>query len=968
MNMNYKKFDALPEPLRLVSDRYLERLKEKAAKPVAEQLSDIEYDRLRLLLGLSDFIAETLISHPEWLTDCLQISNARNDIAQSKDNDSVVDKEILRRQLNEVTEEAHLHSTLRQYRNRRMMQIAAYDLLNEQQIEDSLTQVSQLADALIMEGYHWLYRWFCKKYSKPQGPLGEQNLLIIGMGKLGGGELNFSSDIDLIFVYPKKGEITYRKKNMEHQQFFIKLAQKLIAALHQTTIDGQVFRVDMRLRPFGDSGPLVTSFAALEDYYQEQGREWERYAMVKGRVLNQDDPYASELQQILQPFVFRRYIDYSVLDSLRKMKQMIRQEVRRRHLHNNIKLGSGGIREIEFILQCIQLTRGGKDKDVQEKNVLKLMGILHQGDIFPEKELQQLKQNYLYFRKVEHCLQQFSDQQTQELPGTEEGQLRLCHVMQKDDFHACLEDIKQRTHFVSNEFENLIGDAPKETLEEAYALNDFWLLDLTEEEAVPLIREVYDTEGTRDVTKLLMQFKTEFKRKPIGVRGKESLDHLIPLLFKACLAYQALTILEMEQLLHRVMNVIKSILRRTAYLELLLENRPAMLNLIQLCSMSDWVAQQLARFPLLLDELLNPAALNNPTPVEQYPDLLRQQLLRIPEEDLEQQMESLRQFKLSHQLRIAAADLFGALPVMKVSDHLTWLAETLIQESVNSAWRQMIEKYGYPKDASDEDTLFMVVGYGKLGGLELGYSSDLDLVFLHDCNSNADTSGPKHIESRQFYAKLAQRIMHLFNTKTSSGELYEIDLRLRPSGNSGLLVSLIDSFKEYQTNEAWTWEHQALVRSRVIYGSHSLREKFDEIRKELLCQPRDKHALRDEVVEMRDKMRQHLDKSHADKIDLKQGRGAMTDIEFLTQYWTLRHANENPGVVTWSDNVRIIETLVSESLISEHWSEPLTSAYLKIRNLSHRKALEGTPNLLNDSELQTERQNIVKIWQAVFEE
>lgn len=970
-------FGDLPPALQDRGLHHLQRLSERVSFDIQQTLSSQQYQTLQIVCSLSDFVAETLIKHPNWIEDCLSPPG------------EVADKYQINEQLKEVTDEACLHQTLRLYRHKRMVQIAITDLLSQQPIESSLKTVSQLADALIMQCYKWLYKQLCSKYATPQalvdGEIRQMNMLIIGMGKLGGNELNFSSDIDLIFVYPEKGEIRYRNKTMEHQQFFTKLAQKLISALHQTTVDGQVFRVDMRLRPFGDSGPLVASLAAIEDYYQSQGREWERYAMVKGRVLNEQDPWCHELQQILQPFVYRRYIDFGAMESLRKMKQLIRQEVRRRQLHNNIKLGSGGIREIEFILQSMQLTRGGKDKELQEKNVLKLIELINDktstGKHIPiSTDLNRLKVQYLFLRKVEHCLQQFSDEQTQELPDKELDQQRLTVVMGYSDYPTFVKDLKRRLAIVSKEFENVIGETARDSHETCAELQDFWLLPLEPEEAFSLVEEFFKRSDSqeqyeRDIAQLLWDYKTELSTRPIGTRGKESLDSLMPGLMQDCLE-AAHSKNEVQKnnaphnktinLLHRVMAVIKAVLRRTAYLELLLENKAARANLIRLCAMSDWVAQQIAKFPLLLDELLNPEGLTNPTPVAQYSDLLRQQLLRIPEEDLEQQMEALRQFKLSHQLRIAAADLFGSLPVMKVSDHLTYLAETIIQEVVTSAWHQMIEKYGYPDCAKDDDNRFLVVAYGKLGGIELGYSSDLDLVFLHDCHSAGDTSGPKHIDSRQFYAKLAQRIMHLFNTKTSSGELYDVDLRLRPSGNSGLLVSSIDAFYEYQRDSAWTWEHQALVRSRAVCGNKRLRQKFEKIRADILCKQRETAVLKAEVVEMRKKMRQHLDRSTGGQVDAKQGPGAITDIEFITQFWTLSLAHAYPDVTRWSDNVRLIDTMVAGGLIASSWGENLKDAYLKIRNLSHQKALQGTPNLMLQNELEKERKQVQAIWNEVL--
>lgn len=952
--MTLQTSNSLPAELTKVAQLHWQGFIERNGDSWLQTLTPENSDRLQRAFALSDYVAEQLQSHPDWIEACL-----------SPQSPGSV-KQRLREQLDNASDEARFHKILRDFRNQQMVSIAINDLLNEQIIEDSLAQVSALADALIVGAYDWLYQHFCSKYATPQEAGQALPMLIIGMGKLGGEELNFSSDIDLIFAYPCNGELQYRNKSMEYQQFFIRLAQKLIAALNQTTVDGQVFRVDMRLRPFGESGPLVASFAALEDYYQQQGREWERYAMVKGRILNPASDFSDELQSILRPFVYRRYIDYSVLESLRKMKQLIRQEVRRRNLTNNIKLGSGGIREIEFIVQCIQLTRGGRDPLLQQKRLLTLLNTFETQQILSAEDVNELRQAYLFLRKAEHCLQQFNDEQTQELPECETDFLRLIQVMGHKDKQGFMTELEHTFAMVSAQFDELIGDSPEEESEIDTPLNDFWHLDLSEDEALQLLEEVTDISDAHKMYQQLQSYKKEFAKKPIGARGRESLDKLVPRILNACLSFYTKSDADNAVLIERVFQVISAILKRTAYLELLLENEGAMMQLIRLCSKSEWVSEQLARFPLLLDELLNPQALYNPTPLAHYPDLLRQSLLRIPEEDLEQQMEALRQFKLSHQLRIAAADIQDTLPVMKVSDHLTCLAETIIAEVINSAWHQMTEKYGYPVGADDEDKQFLVVGYGKLGGIELGYSSDLDLVFLHGCTSAADTSGPKAIDSRQFYAKLAQRIMHLFNTKTGSGELYEVDLRLRPSGNSGLLVAQIESFLSYQQEEAWTWEHQALVRSRAIAGSDALRHRFNEIRQQVLCSHRDSNTLQSDVVAMRQKMRNHLDKSTDNKIDLKQAAGTIADIEFLTQYWSLLHGQRVPEVVTWSDNVRIIEALKQYQLINEQWCQQLIDAYLAFRNLSHQKALDGDENLMIKGELESHRTAVIQIWRQVF--
>ncbi|UAA37665.1 bifunctional [glutamate--ammonia ligase]-adenylyl-L-tyrosine phosphorylase/[glutamate--ammonia-ligase] adenylyltransferase [Paraneptunicella aestuarii] len=944
----------MQEIINKTSEQYWHKLTEVAELSQFDIQSQYEIKRT---LGLSDFIAEQVIRHPEWLELALLPSPELTSKAAYQAS--------LIEQLNRTSSETEAQSIIRRFRHRHMVHIAWLDLNNKQDIKTSLQQVSDLADAIIVATYHWLYTLMSEKYGTPQGEHGDQPLLIIAMGKLGGRELNFSSDIDLIFTYPEVGETSGGRKPLENQTFFTRLGQKLITALNQTTVDGQAFRVDMRLRPFGDSGPLVTHFAALEDYYQEQGREWERYAMVKARVLNDETPYADNLNTILKPFVFRRYIDFGVIDSLRQMKQLIQQEVRRRKLNNNIKLGKGGIREVEFIVQCFQLIRGGRETELQGKSLLQTLKQIGTNNILPADIAEQLETEYLYLRKIEHCLQQFADKQTQDLPLEALNQQRLAEVMGKTDFFELLQQIDQCMAFIGEQFEQIIGDSEEDEDDSSLnQLKDLWTLELAKEEATELLQGLLPESQQETCIELVQSFQQDVAKKPIGTRGADTLDKLIPALLLQVIEHAPEKI---SDLLPRVFNVVNAILQRTAYLELLVENKGALNQLVKLCDASLWIAQQIQQFPILLDELLDPSSLYNPTPTSQFAAMLRQTLLRVPQDDLELQMETLRQFKLSQQLRIAAADVTGVLPVMKVSDHLTALAETIIAETVQMAWQQMTERYGYPDGASDENKLFAIVAYGKLGGIELGYGSDLDLVFLHQCDSNADTNGKKSIESRQFYIKLTQRIVHIFTTKTMSGDLYEVDMRLRPSGNSGLLVSHINAFEQYQHEEAWTWEHQALVRSRFIYGDTELQKRFLSIRSKILRKPRTLPELQKDITEMREKMRQHLNKGNVGQFDLKQDIGGIADIEFLVQYWVLAHSHQHAELVQWSDNVRILAQLAELNIISQAQQAILNDSYLAYRNFGHRLALESLSALDNSQQFQQQRSEVETIWKSTFQ-
>ncbi|MDF2180040.1 bifunctional [glutamate--ammonia ligase]-adenylyl-L-tyrosine phosphorylase/[glutamate--ammonia-ligase] adenylyltransferase [Aliiglaciecola sp. CAU 1673] len=937
------------------ADHYWHQLQDKLGEDVISNWPEARQNALKSKFGLSDFIAKSCLQSP----DMIERLFSEGPATCMPDYDAGLG-EVLKA----VEDETGLLKSLRLFRRYHMLRLAWLDLGNQLAIEDSLVQVSTMARAIISRTCQWWYEQLAQRYGYPMEDGKPQPLLVLGMGKLGGGELNFSSDIDLIFCYPTPGDTQGGKKTIENQQFFTKLGQKLIAALNQITADGQVFRVDMRLRPFGESGPLVVHFDALEDYYQEQGREWERYAMVKASVVNPQSDYTDRLQAILKPFVYRRYIDYSAIEALRNMKRLIAQEIRRRQLTDNIKLGAGGIREVEFIVQTFQLIRGGREPSLQNTSLLQVLSAIVERGFLPAEEAKVLRESYLYLRKVEHCLQQFADEQTQQLPDSPLNQARLATVMGFDSFAGFRIELERHMAAIHQQFQELIGEEAEQASEQDVSdLQDLWALPLSDEEAVTLLRKRWDEQHTGPFWRVLSEFASDMHHRSMGKRGKDTLDKLMPWVLLAALEDK----FQPHLVLERLTSVLKAVSRRTTYLELLLENPGALSQLVKLCSASLWISKQIESFPILLDELLNPQQLYQLTSLDNYADELRQAMLRIPEEDLEAQMEALRQFKLSQQLKIAAADITGVLPVMRVSDHLTFLAEALISQVVLDAWQQMTQRYGLPKGLSEDSLGFAVIAYGKLGGLELGYGSDLDLVFLHNCDTDEETEGGKPIESRQFYLKLAQRIMHLFNTKTSSGDLYETDLRLRPSGNSGLLVCHIEAFARYQKEEAWTWEHQALCRSRFVFGDDKMQARFEQIRKDILCQPRERKNLAEDVRTMREKMRTHLS-SAKEGFDLKQDPGGIADIEFLVQFWVLAFGAQFPALCQWSDNVRILESLEKAGVISAQWASLLKEAYLSFRNAGHHLVLEGKPPEDGSDRFDSLREKVIAIWNAVLVE
>lgn len=935
------------------------RLLEKLDANQIGEISSIK-DKIIEAFGISDFIGNTFIQNPEILLKILREKQL------DKEDRLSSYKEELKAILQGVTDDNSLKSALRKFRKEKMAVIAWRDIFGLASIHETFAHLSDLAEFIIVEVLDHLYIKNCQLYGTPTSSDGKpQRMLVIGMGKLGGRELNFSSDIDLIFCYQSRGETVGARRSIDNQVFFTRLGQQLIQTLDQKTQDGQVYRVDMRLRPFGDSGPLVSSFAALEDYYLKHGRSWERYAMVKGRILGKETTESIELSNMLRPFVFRRYLDFSAIESLRKMKSMIEAEVRRRQLHNNFKLGQGGIREVEFIAQVFQLMRGGRMVNLQEKHLLTVLETLKSTNCIDQCSYEFLSSSYIFLRKTENILQELNDEQTQTLPDIKLDQERLATVLgfeTYEEFTDYLHDLMQKIH---QEFSMIISDPETDTKEEDPVFLDLWLLQLSREEIKKIVETNFKDSGSfNDITEQIVLFKEECSAKAIGPKGREILNKLIPNLFSKL----AIMPTNVSQTFSRLSRLLLRIVSRTTYLQLIVESSGVCDHLIRLCSGSELIASQLMEHPVLLDELLMPQTLYKPTHPNDYPHELREFMLRVESDDLEQQMESLRQFKQIQLLRICAADLVEALPLMKVSDYLTFLAQTILAEVVNLTWSQLVSKYGIPSNAiKNGDNGLCVIAYGKLGGIELGYGSDLDLVFLCDDDLDGETNGDKPISNRMFYGRFTQRLMHLFSTRLSSGILYDVDARLRPEGDAGPLICSISGYESYLKNKAWTWELQALVRARAVLGPERLSTRFNQIRDDVLRQNRDSDKLRQEVSDMRQKMRKSLIKGPKDHFDIKQGTGGMTDIEFMAQYLVLDNAAKFPDFVLWTDNVRIFEECARLKLISEDTAHGLIQSYLKERNMCHKLSLQGLHRIIGTNELDEERSFVQNCWKDIIE-
>jgi len=907
----------------------------------------------------SEFAAVTAARHPETLAGLLA-DGALERAPVAGELDRLL-ADALRPLFPDSPDEPGLARTLRRFRRAQMLRIIWRDLAGWAPLDETLESLSALADTCVQQALELLTAWTETELGVPEDAAGQrQQLVVLGMGKLGARELNLSSDIDLIFAFPRTGETRGGPRVLTNEQFFTRLGQRLVQALDQVTVDGFVFRVDTRLRPFGTAGPLAMSFDAMEGYYQAQAREWERYAMTKARVVAGPPGPAAELMAELRPFVYRRYLDFGAIESLRSLKVMIARELKRKGMEHNIKLGPGGIREIEFIGQSFQLIRGGRDPDLRIRPIQTVLERLGDKGLLGAADVAALTAAYRFLRLTENRLQAWQDRQTHVLPDKPDAQRRLARSMGFDDwagFAAVLDAHRERVQCC---FEGIFAEPGAGE----HPLSSLWIGRPEPEEAEALLAE----HGFRDAAEAVAaieRFRDAAKRRGLSTRAGEHLDVVLPVLLAAVADSD-----DPDLALPRVLTVVESVLGRTAYLALLSEHPDALRQLVRLSAKSPWFAERTARQPLLLDELLDPRRLFEPlrrADLEQELDVL---LGTVGDNDLEQRMERLRQFAQGNKLRTAAADITGVIPLMVVSDYLTEIAEVATDRSLSIAFCDLSHRHGCPPGVGLTEPGFLVLGYGKLGGIELGYNSDLDLVFLYDealanLGTEPEKDDQRPISGAQFYVRLAQRLIHIMTTPTYSGVLYEVDARLRPDGEKGMIARTLASFESYQREEAWTWEHQALVRARPVAGDARLAERFQLIRAAILRLPRVAEKLRADVRDMRDKMRASLDKSGEGRFDLKQGRGGIADIEFIVQYSVLRWAAEHPELTVWTDNVRLLDTLDRIALLPGHAAQDLTEAYKALRAAYHRNALQDTPGLVADTELVAEREAVAGLWKKL---
>ncbi len=835
---------------------------------------------------------------------------------------------------------------LRHYRNAQMARIAFRDIAGWSELDETLAALSDLAEGCCESALKYASAQLEKIHGAPTAAP-----IILALGKLGGRELNFSSDIDLIFCFTVAGE-TAGPRKISNEEFFAKLAQEFTRLLAERTADGFVFRVDWMLRPFGSAGAPAISVAAMEEYYQSHGREWERYALIKARTVAGDRKAGEALLKSLRPFIYRRYLDFNAIEHLRELKRKIETDAQRRGLEHDLKLGRGGIREIEFIVQSFQLMRGGQVAALRDSRLRPVLKYLGEAKLLDPETAAALDRAYVFLRRAENAVQMYDDQQTHALPGDPQSRAALCAALKIDSWDAFDRQLALVRDLVMREFQRIFADsaAPassplRQTLDNLWsgANSEFdpavarALGDLRD---LPLIKSLPET----------------------------AMDRLLDAI--AALLDDAKAHADPQSAALRALEIVAAIAGRSTYLTLLRDNAVAREHLLKLCAASPWLTRLLARSPGLLDLLLDPRALHAPPDKDELRAELAARAHEVGAGDTESAMNLLRRYVQETTLRVAAADLTGVLPLVKVSDRLTWLGEAALDQSLRFAQQDLRPLYGEPQDANGEPVGLAVIAYGKFGGIELGYGSDLDLVFIHGSHAadTETTGGQRTLSHGEYFARWVQRTVNLLSAQTHAGRAYEVDLQLRPSGNSGPPVSGLKGFCEYLRREAWTWEHQALTRARYVAGDAALGAAFETLRTEVICQPREAQKLRQEILDMRAKMQANLDKSGEGRFDVKQGRGGVTDIEFIAQFLVLRDAHRAPELARWSDNWRQLEVLETAGSVSAAQKESLIAVYRAYRAWLHARSLQSQDQVAEDSIFKTERAEIQALWRNILGE
>ncbi|CAJ9735242.1 bifunctional glutamine-synthetase adenylyltransferase/deadenyltransferase [Burkholderia pseudomallei] len=861
-----------------------------------------------------------------------------------------------------------LKKALRQLRGEAFGAVAERDLAGRADVAEVTGTMTDLAEAAIQRALALLAAELEAQYGEPRGPSGERLALgVVGMGKLGGRELNVSSDIDLIFVYEDDGETAGGARGpIAVHEFFTRLGRRLIGVLSEATADGYVFRVDMRLRPNGDSGPLVCSLGMLEEYFYVQGREWERYAWIKGRLVTERASAAArrlaqQLDAIVKPFVYRRYLDFGVIGAIRSLHEQIRQEARRRATMrpdkaDDIKLGRGGIREIEFSAQVFQLIRGGQDAGFRVQPTLAVLRHASASGLITEEVRAGLTHAYLFLRTLEHRLQYRNDAQTHAMPVDPAERAALAASLGFADYAALIDRLDQHRAFVEAQFDQVFADKADggARREDDQAAGCIWSGALADDGADEALVARLAELGFADPAAVLARLQAVWRSSRYAGLPESSRVRFDRVAHRALEAAPGIDAAHRDETVVRCFDLLETVGRRGAYLALLTEYPAALRRVLSVLGATRWGGGYLIRHPQLLDELLDDEAIDSPFDWPAFKDALRRRLAVA--DGAEHQMDLLRHAHQAEVFRILLLDLAGRLSVEHVSDRLSELADAMLDVTIEVVWSQLAKRH--------RDTpCFAAIAYGKLGGKELGYASDLDLIFLYDDPDE---------RAADVYTTFARRLITWLTTATGAGTLFDIDLRLRPNGEAGLLVTDLDAFRRYQlregdaANTAWVWEHQALTRARYSAGDARIGAAFEAIRVQVLTTPRDAAVLAREIVEMREKVLAGHPNT-TERFDLKHDRGGMVDIEFAVQYWVLLHAARHPEMIRNTGNIALLREVSRFGLMSEEEAETVGAAYRTYRKLQHRLRLDGMEKARVEPErVAAERQAVAALWARVF--
>ena len=921
-----------PQAIEILLDQRLSRLESRCREVGVPFYDDAGVDsHLERVLLASDYAYESFVQEPALLGP--DLVRLMNDPRHADARTSAFSTAL---------SDAEFRSEIRRFRRRESLRLIWRDVNNVDKVETTLTGASVLAEVCLEVGLRHAEQQLAERHGVIRNEAGDiQRLVVLALGKLGGAELNFSSDVDLVLAYDEAGGVSDGARPLDAEVWYSRVCQHLISLLADRTPDGYVYRVDLRLRPFGSAGRVALSFGAMEQYYQREGRDWERYAWIKARPVAGDKAAGTRLLATLRPFVFRRYFDYTAFAGLREMKALIDAEVARKDLADHIKLGPGGIREIEFIVQLVQLIRGGREPALRVRGLLPALSVCEQLGLINATRAKRLGDAYRFLRRLENRVQMFADQQTHELPSDETQRQRITLALGYARWSDLITELDRHRAAVSEEFNAVMAPARRARSSARIAeWNALWLRCVDSGVDVEAL-----TEAGFDPVEPIVSALESFLGSPIlraaSTRSRERIDRVMPALFAA-----AADSASPSACLVRLIGLVNAVARRSAYLALLDEQPVALKRLTAVFAASALLAERVIAHPLLLDELLDDRSEGPPPDRDEIEAEIQRRLAAVADQDLEREIEMIQEQRLSALFRIGLAFLGERLDADKTARSLAAVAEAVLTCVLRIAERDLVANHGTIDDRYGDSAGMAVIGYGSLGGIELGFGSDLDLVFVYDGSlASLESNGPKPLDGARYYARLAQRFVHLLTMLTRSGRLYEIDIRLRPDGGKGLLVTSLDAYAAYQQERAWTWEHQALVRARVVAGDVALGRRFTEARARALDARVYGAELRKKIVEMRTRWRKESDRSNETMLDLKQGHGALVDIEFLVQALVLEHASAYPRLLSATNTVDIIEMAASSRLLDASQATALLSAHKHLLGRSLATKLDARPRV-----------------------